>query len=111
MNSMLKERPRLVLVDYIGLVHGAGKSRYERVSSVAEDLKVIAKVTQTIIIIASQVGRDEDPEIRLSSGKDSGSLEMPQFCKPEIARDDAMPMAPAPIMPPAGTVGIVAGVE
>ena len=82
------ERPRLVLVDYIGLVHGAGKSRYERVSSVAEDLKVIAKVTQTIIIIASQVGRDEDPEIRLSSGKDSGSLENSSGLVIGMWRDD-----------------------
>jgi hypothetical protein len=72
------ERPKVVLVDYIGLVHGAGKSRYERVSQVAEDLKVVAKMTQTIIVMASQVNRDstsENPEITLNAGKDSGSLE------------------------------------
>lgn len=70
-------RPRLVLVDYIGLVQGSGKSRYERVSKVAEDMKVLAKATQTIVIVASQVGRrdGESNEIGLSDGKDSGSLE------------------------------------
>ena len=69
------ERPKLVLIDYIGLVHGSGKSRYERISGVAEELKVIAKRTQTIIIMASQVSRSEESEIALTSGKDSGSLE------------------------------------
>ena len=72
------ERPKVVLIDYIGLVAGLGKSRYERVSAVAEDLKVIAKSTQTVIVMASQVNRastSENPEITLESGKDSGSLE------------------------------------
>lgn len=71
------ERPKMVLLDYIGLVRGQGKSRYERLSQVAEDLKVMAKSTQTIVIVASQVSRknDDDPEIGLSDGKDSGSLE------------------------------------
>lgn len=71
------QRPKLVLVDYVGLVRGVGKSRYERVSQVAEDMKVLAKATQTIVIVASQVARREgdEPEIGLSDGKDSGSLE------------------------------------
>lgn len=71
------QRPKLVLVDYIGLVRGSGKSRYERVSQVAEDMKVLAKATQTIVIVASQVARrdGDGPEIGLSDGKDSGSLE------------------------------------
>jgi 5S rRNA maturation endonuclease (ribonuclease M5) len=69
------ERPRLVLVDYVGLIRGTGKSRYERVSAIAEELKVVAKTTRTILIVTSQVARDDEPEITLSSGKDSGSLE------------------------------------
>lgn len=70
-------RPKLVLVDYVGLVQGVGKSRYERVSSVAEEMKVVAKSTKTIIVIASQVARnnDENPEVCLHDGKDSGSIE------------------------------------
>lgn len=71
------QRPKLVLVDYVGLIRGTGKSRYERVSQVAEDMKVLAKATQTIVIVASQVARrdGDDPVIGLSDGKDSGSLE------------------------------------
>lgn len=70
-------RPTLVLVDYIQLVQGTGgKSRYERISAIAEDLKVVAKSTNTVIVMASQVGRDkESPEITLHDAKDSGSIE------------------------------------
>lgn len=70
-------RPKLVLLDYIGLVQGVGKSRYEKISSVAEEMKVIAKSTKTIIVIASQISRkdDEEPEIFLHDAKDSGSIE------------------------------------
>lgn len=72
------ERPKLVLLDYVGLVRGSGSSRYEKVSQVAEDLKVMAKATQTVVVVASQVSRRDDaptPEINLTDGKDSGSLE------------------------------------
>jgi 5S rRNA maturation endonuclease (ribonuclease M5) len=71
-------RPALVLMDYIQLVQGKGNSRYERASNVAEELKVIAKATNTIIVIASQVGRkpgDEDNEVGLFDAKESGSIE------------------------------------
>lgn len=71
-------RPHLVLVDYVQLIQATGGSRYERTSSVAEDLKILAKSTNTIVVIASQVGRGEGgstEEVTLFSGKDSGSIE------------------------------------
>ena len=71
-------QPAVVMVDYVGLIHGEGKSRYERTSSVAEELKVLAKRTNTVVICASQVTRDKDNEsgeVSLFSGKDSGSIE------------------------------------
>lgn len=71
-------RPVLVLVDYIQLVKSIGKSRYERTSDVAEQLKTIAKNTNTIIVFASQVQRPDDDkeiEVNLYSGKESGSIE------------------------------------
>lgn len=68
-------KPALVLIDYVQLIQGAG-SRYEKTSDIAEGLKVLAKSTQTIIVVTSQVARQkEDEEIGLHSGKDSGSLE------------------------------------
>ena len=70
--------PAVVMVDYVGLIHGEGKGRYERTSSVAEELKVLAKRTNTVVICASQVSRDKDDphaEVSIFSGKDSGSIE------------------------------------
>jgi len=69
-------KPALVLVDYVQLIEGKGKSRYERSSDVAEQMKIVAKNTGTVVIMASQVGRDkESPEIGLHDAKDSGSIE------------------------------------
>jgi hypothetical protein len=73
------QRPSFVIVDYIGLVKGERGKRYERMSSIAESLKLLARSTNTVVGVCSQVHRqaDDDPsaEIRLSSGKDSGSIE------------------------------------
>lgn len=71
----LGERPRLVLIDYVQLIRGDGKSRYERMSTVAEDLKTLAKTSQTIIVVSSQMSRKEDTEVGLHDAKDSGSIE------------------------------------
>ena len=73
-------RPLVVFVDYIGLMQSQGKSRYERTSVAAEDLKVMAKNTNTIIIAATQVSRpgEDDSasnEVNIHSAKDSGSIE------------------------------------
>lgn len=69
------KKPEVVMIDYIGLIKGKGGSRYEIVSQIAEQLKVIAKSTNTIIVAASQVHRKDDEEIRLHDAKDSGSIE------------------------------------
>jgi len=81
MRSELKlgERPRVVLIDYIQLIRGEGISRRERVSDIAEQLKVMAMTTRTIIIVTSQISRpkdvDETWEPSLHSAKESGSIE------------------------------------
>lgn len=72
------DRPQLILLDYLGLVKGIGSSRYDRVSQIAEDLKVMAKSTNTIVVCASQITRkpvDDSPEVLLTDAKDSGSIE------------------------------------
>jgi 5S rRNA maturation endonuclease (ribonuclease M5) len=71
-------KPVLVLVDYVQLVRGLGKSRYEQITSVMSDLKSMAKNTHTIVVVASQVPRGAKGapiEIGLSDGKDSGQIE------------------------------------
>lgn len=74
---VIGQRPNLVLLDYIQLVQGKGSSRYERMSNIAEELKIIAKSCRVILIIASQIHRreGEDPEVSLFDAKDSGSIE------------------------------------
>jgi 5S rRNA maturation endonuclease (ribonuclease M5) len=70
-------KPKLVLIDYLQLVGADGANRRERISDVAEGLKVLAKTTRTIIIAASQVRRptEDSKEIALHSAKESGSIE------------------------------------
>lgn len=71
-------RPALVLIDYMQLIGATGSDRYERTSFVAERLKVVAKDTGTVIVVASQIHRkkgDDAREVSLMDGKDSGSIE------------------------------------
>ena len=69
-------RPAFVLVDYIGLMDGPSGKRYERISAAAEEMKRLARATNTVVIVASQVGRDKErTEVNLHDAKDSGSVE------------------------------------
>lgn len=69
-------RPALVLIDYIGLMDGPGGKRYERISTVAEEIKRMARSTNTVVCVASQLSRDKDRvEVGLHDAKDSGSIE------------------------------------
>lgn len=67
----------VVLVDYLGLVSAHG-DRYERMSNVAESLKVMARDTKTVVIAVSQMPRKErghDGTVGLHDAKGSGSIE------------------------------------
>lgn len=71
-------KPVLVMVDYVQLVQGLGKGRYEQITSVMSDLKSMAKNTGTVVVVASQIQRKDKKasvEIGLSDGKDSGQIE------------------------------------
>lgn len=70
-------KPVLVGIDYVQLVEGIGKGRYEKITSVMSDIKSMAKNTGTILVVTSQTntrGRDSK-EIGLNDGKDSGQIE------------------------------------
>ena len=70
-------KPKLVLLDYVQLVQGKGENRRDRFSNIAEGLKVLAKQTRTIIVIASQMARPDgdSPEVGLHDAKETGSWE------------------------------------
>lgn len=69
----------VVFVDYVGLVKGFGRSRYEAISHSAEQFKTIAKRTGVIMFVATQISRPEhknaSQEVRLHDARDSGALE------------------------------------
>jgi len=72
--------PRLILIDYIQLLDDddKGKSRYEKYSNIAEAMRSLAKSRRATVIVTSQVqrkGADDDQEVHLSDGKESGSIE------------------------------------
>lgn len=73
------DRPAVVMIDYIGLVAGGSGKRYERMSTIAEELKVIAKKCNVIMFVASQIHRKGDGDgqdtVGLHDAKDSGSIE------------------------------------
>ena len=74
------KKPDVVMVDYIGLVRGGFGKRYERISSIAEELKVLAKSTGVVLFVASQIHRKgedgaEAQSVNLHDAKDSGSIE------------------------------------
>ena len=71
---------QLVLIDHLGLVGGyRGQSTYDRVSSIAREVKELAKRTHTAVILAIQVSReaggDGSRELTLGSARDSGIIE------------------------------------
>jgi replicative DNA helicase len=74
------QRPALVMVDYAGLVKDDRfKSRYEQIAHTAEQAKVVAKRTNTIMFLGSQVARPADKkmvkDVFLHMAKGAGELE------------------------------------
>lgn len=63
-------------VDYMGRLHGKGHSSYDKLSSIARELKTIARRNQVIIMILVQVARDASEKgLGLRSGRGSGEIE------------------------------------
>lgn len=63
-------------VDYLGRIHGKGKSFYEKLSSIALEMKTLARQTGVIILVLVQVGRDASEKgLGLRSARGSGEIE------------------------------------
>lgn len=63
----------IVFIDYIGLIKGNGRNRYEETTSISIDLHTMAQSTGITIVCLSQQGRGSDDSMH--SLKDSGQLE------------------------------------
>lgn len=69
---------RLLIVDYLGLLHAHGRDSYERASAIGKTLKEVAKRTQVAVVLATQVSRaggDGSTPITLDMLRDSGVIE------------------------------------
>lgn len=70
----------LVLVDYLQLLRGAGRSRYEELRDVAYGLKALAKDLGVPVIALAQLNRDvekrgDDKRPTIADLRDSGAIE------------------------------------
>jgi len=69
----------VIMVDYIGLMKASqGMSRYERMSEMAEQMKVFARDMNAVVVVSTQIhrkGEDYVDNVGLHDAKDSGSIE------------------------------------
>ena len=70
-----------IVIDYLGLMHDSkgGKSRYEKVTNISNDLKQLARELNIPIIALHQLNREvesrSDPRPTLADLRDSGAIE------------------------------------
>ncbi|HYS05863.1 MAG TPA: DnaB-like helicase C-terminal domain-containing protein [Candidatus Dormibacteraeota bacterium] len=83
-SAKLERPPRLVAIDYLGLLSSGAKNLplYQRVSEAAVDVKSFAKRHECAVVLISQAGRDQDQEksegakeLGLDAARDSGQVE------------------------------------
>ncbi len=84
------------MLDYVQLISGKGKDRYEQMTQVMSDVKSLAKNTGTVVVVASQIprprkGENVSPEVGLNDGKDSGQLENSSALHIGVWRDTQTP--------------------
>ena len=71
----IQTRADVVLIDYIGLIKGAGKSLYERVTGISQDLHIMAQQGKTAVIALTQLNRAGAEEPDMTSIRESGQIE------------------------------------
>jgi replicative DNA helicase len=72
------EKPKIVIIDYMGIIRANGKSRYERLSDISEELKLLSLTKNVVMIVSCQIHRDPNKasgEIFLHDARDSSSIE------------------------------------
>jgi replicative DNA helicase len=75
-----RDKPDMVVIDYLGLVKpGDGKSRYEQVTNISNELKRMARNLRVPVLCLAQLNREVEGRKgdapRLSDLRDSGAIE------------------------------------
>lgn len=82
----------LVVVDYLQLIKGEGGSRYEQVTNISRELKVMAKDMNVPVLCLAQISRaamdGNDKRPHLHHLKDSGAIEQDADVVVMLHRDD-----------------------
>lgn len=76
--AVAKHGVKLIVVDYIGLVHAPGKSEYDKVTATASGLRLLARETKCPVLALSQLNReakDLSKEPSLGDLRSSGEIE------------------------------------
>lgn len=93
LNGMiLRVRPVLVVIDYLGLLSGDGQTAYEKMSDVSRKTRSIAKTTGVPFLAIHQMNRsaerDKNRPPQMSDLRDSGQLEQDATQVVFIHRDE-----------------------
>jgi len=75
--EVAKRRIKLAVIDYLGLIRAQeGKSIYERVTMISNDLARISKQLNIALLVLCQLGRQAEGEVPgISNLRDSGAIE------------------------------------
>ena len=82
-SEAIRRKADVAIVDYLGLVRGQGKSRYEQVTQISLDFHTAAQETKTLFIVLSQLRRPENATEKIPSIQDlreSGQVEQDAEC-------------------------------
>jgi replicative DNA helicase len=80
----------LCVVDYLGLLRGDGKDRYQQISDVSQKLKALAMELEIPILVLAQLNRESEKHNRppcLADLRDSGAIEQDADIVIFIVRD------------------------
>lgn len=68
-------RAEVIIIDYLSLIRGEGKSLYERVTNLSMELHTLAQANKIVVIALSQLNRAGKDEPDMTSLRESGQIE------------------------------------
>ena len=96
-NDAVANKADVIFIDYVGLLKGSGRSRYEEMTNISTDLHTMAQHNKITVIALSQMNRESNNErdskkIQLPTmhdAKDTGQLESDADAMIALKRRDA----------------------